>query len=47
MGRNWAHLPFERYADDIIVHCRTEGNVRKSVESRDSRVTHSTTPFSV
>jgi RNA-directed DNA polymerase len=24
MGRNWAHLPFERYADDIIVHCRTE-----------------------
>jgi RNA-directed DNA polymerase len=24
MGRNWPHLPFERYADDIIVHCRTE-----------------------
>jgi RNA-directed DNA polymerase len=24
MGRNWLHLPFERYADDIIVHCRTE-----------------------
>ena len=24
MRRNWAHLPFERYADDIIVHCRTE-----------------------
>jgi RNA-directed DNA polymerase len=24
MGRNWHHLPFERYADDIIVHCRTE-----------------------
>jgi len=24
MGRNWSHLPFERYADDIIVHCRTE-----------------------
>src|SRR5215467_6066424 len=24
MGRNWTHLPFERYADDIIVHCRTE-----------------------
>jgi RNA-directed DNA polymerase len=23
-GRNWSHLPFERYADDIIVHCRTE-----------------------
>src|SRR4051794_11250382 len=24
MGRNWTRLPFERYADDIIVHCRTE-----------------------
>ena len=24
MGRNWPHLPFERYADDVIVHCRTE-----------------------
>jgi RNA-directed DNA polymerase len=24
MRRNWAHLPFERYADDIIVHCRTK-----------------------
>ena len=24
MRRQWSHLPFERYADDIIVHCRTE-----------------------
>ncbi len=24
MRRHWSHLPFERYADDIIVHCRTE-----------------------
>ena len=24
MGRNWPHLPFERHADDIIVHGRTE-----------------------
>lgn len=24
MRRNWSHLPFERYADDIIIHCRTE-----------------------
>jgi RNA-directed DNA polymerase len=24
MGRNGSHLPFERYADEIIVHCRTE-----------------------
>jgi group II intron reverse transcriptase/maturase len=24
MRRNWSHLPFERYAGDIIVHGRTE-----------------------
>src|SRR6478752_6676988 len=24
MRRNFSHLPFERYADDIIVHGRTE-----------------------
>jgi retron-type reverse transcriptase len=37
MGRNWSHLPFERYADDIIVHCRTarEANlVRVKVTAR-------------
>ena len=29
MRRNWRHLPFERYADDIIVHCRTEREADK------------------
>src|SRR5258706_6269959 len=24
MQRTWIHLPFERYADDIIVHCRAK-----------------------
>jgi len=24
MSRNYPHVPFERYADDAIVHCRTE-----------------------
>ena len=24
MARQYPHLPFERYADDAIVHCRTE-----------------------
>jgi RNA-directed DNA polymerase len=24
MRRKYPHLPFERYADDVIVHCRTE-----------------------
>jgi RNA-directed DNA polymerase len=27
MRRNWKHLPFERYADDIIIHCRAKWEV--------------------
>jgi group II intron reverse transcriptase/maturase len=37
MGRKWKHLPFERYADDIIVHCRAKWEaelVRVGVTSR-------------
>jgi RNA-directed DNA polymerase len=37
MLKKWSHLPFERYADDIIVHCRGkwEANlVRAGVENR-------------
>jgi RNA-directed DNA polymerase len=37
MLRKWKHLPFERYADDIIVHCRAkwEANmVRAGIEAR-------------
>ena len=37
MKRNYRHLPFCRYADDGIVHCRTESEaraVRKALENR-------------
>ncbi len=29
MDRENPHVPFERYADDIICHCRTEGEARR------------------
>jgi RNA-directed DNA polymerase len=29
MDRENRHVPFERYADDIICHCRTEGEARR------------------
>lgn len=29
MRRSYPHLPFERYADDAIVHCRTEREARQ------------------
>lgn len=37
MRRSYPHLPFERYADDAIVHCRTEGEaqeVRAAIAAR-------------
>jgi RNA-directed DNA polymerase len=36
MRRNYPHIPFERYADDIIVHCRSEQQAKwiKSVIER-------------
>src|SRR5262249_42272216 len=37
MARQYPHLPFERYADDAIVHCRTEREaeeVRSAVGQR-------------
>ena len=37
MLRRWKHLPFERYADDVIVHCRAEWEanmVRAGIEAR-------------
>ena len=29
MDRENPQVPFERYADDIICHCRTEGEARR------------------
>ena len=37
MQRTYPHLPFERYADDAIVHCRTETEaqeVRRAIAAR-------------
>jgi len=37
MARNYPHLPFERFADDAIVHCRTEAQaeeVRAAIAAR-------------
>jgi len=37
MKRNFGHCPFERYADDIVVHCKTRkqaGFVRHRIEER-------------
>ena len=37
MKRNYPQNPFERYADDGVVHCKTEteaSNLRKAIEER-------------
>lgn len=38
MRRQWSHLPFERYADDIIVHCRTEKEATQVVTTIAARL---------
>ena len=37
MGRNYPHNPFCRYADDAIVHCRTEAEALELKEALDAR----------
>jgi RNA-directed DNA polymerase len=37
MGRKYPHIPFERYADDAICHCRSEAqakHLKASIEER-------------
>ena len=37
MAENFPYLPFERYADDIVVHCRSEAQakfIRRQIEER-------------
>jgi RNA-directed DNA polymerase len=37
MRRSFKHIPFERFADDIVVHCRTERHarwIRSEIERR-------------
>jgi len=37
MGKNWEHIQFERYADDIVCHCSTELGARKLKNALDER----------
>lgn len=37
MAKEFSHIPFERYADDIVVHCRTEKQahfIRRKIDER-------------
>jgi group II intron reverse transcriptase/maturase len=38
MAREFPHIPFERYADDAICHCRTEGEARALWQALASRM---------
>jgi RNA-directed DNA polymerase len=39
MARNYPTIPFERYADDIICHCRSEEEARALWEALEARLT--------
>jgi len=39
LGKTFPHLMFVRYADDIIVHCRTEQEAEQVLEAIKSRMT--------
>ena len=38
MAREFPHIPFERYADDAICHCRTEAEARALWQALESRM---------
>jgi group II intron reverse transcriptase/maturase len=38
MAREFPHIPFERYADDAICHCRTEAEARALWQALASRM---------
>lgn len=38
MGRTNPHAPFERYADDAIIHCKTETEAREILEQLNKRL---------
>jgi group II intron reverse transcriptase/maturase len=40
MGREFPHIPFERYADDIICHCRTEDEAQALWRAIADRFAH-------
>jgi RNA-directed DNA polymerase len=37
MARHWSAVPFARYADDAVCHCRTEAEARRLVEALRER----------
>ena len=39
MAREFPHIPFERYADDAICHCRSEAEARAVWQALDARMT--------
>lgn len=38
MKREYPHAPFERYADDAIIHCKTESEAKDILERLDQRL---------
>lgn len=37
MQRHWARVPFERYADDAVCHCRTRGEAKRLLQALRDR----------
>ena len=40
MSRTYPNVPFERYADDVICHCRSETQARRLLCDLEQRFTH-------
>jgi group II intron reverse transcriptase/maturase len=40
MSREYPDCPFERYADDIVIHCRTEAQAQQVKRSVEQRLRH-------
>ncbi len=38
MTKHYSESPFERYADDAVVHCRTEGEAIQILKSLNARM---------
>lgn len=38
MERNYPNVPFERYADDVIIHCKTEAGAKQLLQQVKQRV---------
>lgn len=38
MNRNFGYAPFERYADDAVIHCRTEQQAKEILKALDERM---------